>query len=229
MANRLDPATWPERVQTAALLFVVGGAFATSLVSPAISGRLLWLYVPVVGALIWRFERASPREIASWTVPLGAGLLVAERLPPPIDTLLSALGVGALIAMMYWDKARNGWLHLVAPGADRVYNAPDRAIAERLDELDGEARRAIEAFTVDSNDASLIRRLDYVTVRARAMSVADPDWARLRDLFVGWLAACSAIAGDRFAGSEAFDEMNRRRDAFETSRAALVDARSHPL
>jgi hypothetical protein len=223
----LDPAAWPDRAQAPILASLAGVALVASLIWPAPTGRFFWLLVPFIGALIWRMERTPWRVIASWTIPLGFGLLVAERLPSPLDTLASVLGLGVLVAMMFWDKARDGWVHLVAPGSYRAFSGPDRKIAERLMILDSEAVAAIESFTRDGNDLRLRKRLDSVSDKARGLSIADAEWLRVRDQFLDWLAACSGIARHPAADSETFEDMDRRRGIFEASKAALEDARSH--
>ena len=229
MARRLDPATWPERWQTPAIAILAGAALLSSFLWPDVAYRFFWIYVPTFGALIWRLERARIRDIASWTVPLAIGLLIADRLPRPFDTLVSALGLAVLVAMLFWDTARDGWVKLVAPGAYRVFGRQDRPIAETLAYLDVEAIGAIERFTHDGNVVGFRERLETVTTKARGMSIADSEWLRVRDAFLDWLAACALAARDRSPESDAFDDVDRQRTAYEAAMATMADARAHLL
>lgn len=228
MLRRLDPEGWSHRFQTGAILGFVTTLVAADLLAPFVVGSFFWALVPLAGALIWRFERTRLRDIVSWTVPLGVALFLAGLLPSPLGPVLTLLGLGALIAMMYSDRVRDAWLAFVAPGHYRRIRGPDRDVPHALWSFDQEAIRAIERFTHDRDGAGLADRVDRIATKAKALRIASATWSDLRDRFVAWLE----FVGEAATGTSpdtAHAELERRHDAYDAAFAALIAKRSEPI
>jgi hypothetical protein len=229
MLRRFDPEVWPDQLQTVAIFGLISALVVADLVAPFVMAGAFWALVPLVGALIWRFERTRLREIVSWTVPLGVGLFLAGLLPPPFGPVLTVLGLGALIAMMYVDPVRDGWLALVAPGHYRRIRGPDRNVPLALWSFDQEAARWVEQFTHDGDRRGLAERIDRIAINAQSLNVATPAWRDLRDRFVEWLAFVRATAAGRSPDAARFAELEPRREAYDAAFAALIAERSEPI
>jgi hypothetical protein len=197
-----------------------------SLAWPALGG-LAALVLPLVGALIWRYERTRAREIASWTVPLAIVLFIAGLISGPIGLVVSLAGAGVLAAMMFWDVARDGWLRLVAPGHYRVFRGSDRPIAERIAGLDHDAHNAIARYARTGQSEPFVMRLRAIAQDAETMEIGDAEWRRLRDLFVAWLRASAMTANISEEEVESkFNVMNELRVAFQEATTAMANERS---
>jgi len=229
MLRRLDPEVWPERLQTGVILWLVTALVGAYILAPRVIGGFFWLFVPLVGALLWRFEGTRVRDIVSWTVPLGVSLFLAGLLPAPIWAVVPWLGLAALVAMMYVDPVRDAWLGLVAPGHYRRIRGPDRDVAHALWRFDQDAVRSIEQFSRDGNRRNLAERIDHIAGRARALPIASPSWASLRDGFVAWLAFIRATTSGHSPDPGRFAELEPRRGAYEAAFAALIAERSEPI
>ena len=229
VSSRIDPAGWSDRVQMTVLVGLVT-AWALGSLAWRPLGGLAPLMLPVVGALIWRYERTRVRDIASWTVPLAIVLFVAGLIPGPVGLVVSLAGAGVLAAMMFWSVARDGWLRLVAPGHYRVFRGPDRPIAERMAGLDYDANKAIERYVQTGQSEPFKVRLQALAQDAETMEISDTEWGRLRDLFVAWLRASvmTADISEEEVDSR-FKLMAERHAAFLEATMAMAIERSSLL
>lgn len=227
--TRLDPAGWPRRAQTPAMIVLGAVWYAATIVWP-FGGSPAWLFAPLFGALIWRLEGTGWREVASWTVPLAIVLLVADQLPLELGLVLSIAGLAFLAAMLFWRAAREWWLGFVAPGRYRALQGADRRIAARMAVLDGRARDAVRKHLRDRDLDAFVDRIDRLTTDATELPTEDAEWLATRDHFVAWLAATRDVAvHPPDPGDPAADVPARRREVFETARAALATGRASPL
>lgn len=109
----LDPAGWPDSVQTRILWISAAGiliAFWLLARSP------LWflplaLWPVVVGGLVWRYDGLPWTDIASWTLPAAFWVtVIMVTIPLPVSAVLGTVPVAAwLFGFMFWTRVTNWW------------------------------------------------------------------------------------------------------------------------
>ena len=115
--SRLDPAGWPDRVQSGVLV----GLFVVVIASPWLladtgAGRVIVTVGPgLAGALIWRYDDVPWPDIASWTLALTAWLAAAYLLLPPVIGGVVA-GISAVVwlwTFIFWMAPTRWWYRFV--------------------------------------------------------------------------------------------------------------------
>lgn len=226
--GRLDPLLWPERLQW----LVPASLTSISLVGSVVNGFLgeaVWILLPLVGGLIWRYEGHRYRDIATWTVPLGLALLIAYQLAWLPFLLVGSAAIFVLGSMMFSDIARNGWVAFVAPGEYTALPKADRLAAEQIMRLDGELGSVLRRDARRPDDAELLRRLEAVASKMRVLPMPDAEWERVRTLWLDYVAQFVDVVQHQDATDEAARELEACREAFEGAARELGHARSYPL
>lgn len=115
----MDPASWPEPIRMPILGGLIVLMIATVVLDASSDLALIVgpIVPPLVGGLIWRFDRLPWIDVLSWTVPLALWIAVAWMILPGLGLLGSIAGgvsVAAWIsAFIFWTRVARWWYRAV--------------------------------------------------------------------------------------------------------------------
>lgn len=204
------------------MLVVAAGAwFVAWLLVPSITPPI-WLALPLIGILMWRFEGRGFIVSAPWTLSIGIALLLAERIAGPVGVGLALAGYVAFLSMLFSATAIDRWYRLARalriPGA---HSPSRRGSAIRLVDLDGDARAALDHYAVTGDRDALHGRLVDIASQVHDIELDHPAWASAQVRMLDWLMLLVEIAKDPGAHPDAdLEAMSDQREAFEAALAA---------
>lgn len=232
LARLVDPINWPWRVVLGALLAIVFGPLALEWLGLVDIPH--WLALPAAGTVAWRAQRRRYRDIATWVVPLAVidivafELTAAQMIPFEAFTAVYVLLVAWAFAMVFSERVQNAWLSVAAPGHYRSMPDADRALNHALRDLDIDMWEAQERLAKTQDLAAFQRRSAAAREKALAIPVKDPDWERVRELwlrYLDWWDERDEPPDDEAA----YEDLDARRAAYVEAIERLRDIRSRPL
>jgi hypothetical protein len=228
--RRYDPINW-EISRAAQVLIVVIISFAVleSLPIGVWTGRVvMWLALAIIVTVICRVQRIRYRDLATLVLPAVLLLVLtsfaAERSLQLISTFVIFFGAAAI---PFFPRALVVWLGYVAPGYYRSIAADDEATA-------GAIARAAEDVSeqLGANNDDPTKIADTVAVAREAalgLGVLDPDWERVRVLFLEYLDWYSEVTDVPEPTDEDWAERRRRLEASTDAYRELLKSPPHSI
>lgn len=210
LLRSLDPIAWPAWFAWLAVGVLLLGPYALIFLDLPAPVELI---LPTWGLVWWRSDGRRYRDIATWVVPLGVFAWVGFQVEPGAFRIaIEGFVVVILVAMLLSDTVKERWLALVAPGVYREMRTKDRFIRYDLATLYRRFLLAYERLYRTTDIGRFRRDLAKVAAKTRALKAPDAEWEGVRRALVHVLEWYADRDG---ASDEEWDDVHRRRDAFE--------------